>query len=74
VGVAEIRCQVGFKITKFFQKSRDLDNDSEDFFRFRMAVHFETFNRFIIFNNWVEPFGFKGAPEPAKVVFVIRIK
>ena len=49
---------VGLEITKFFEESGYLNDDPEDILVWRMIVHAETFNGFIVLDDWVKSFFF----------------
>lgn len=53
-GVPEFGCVVVLEICEFFQKSRNLCDDSEQILWSWMVVHFESLNWFIVLDHWVE--------------------
>ena len=49
---------VSLKIAKLFQKSWNLNNDPEDIFVWRVIMHAESFNSFVVFYDRIETFLF----------------
>lgn len=49
---------IGLEIAKLFQKSRYLDDDSENVLVRGVVVHTETFNSFVVLDDWIEAFLF----------------
>lgn len=70
----EFRSVVSFKICKLFQESWNLSDDSEQVIGVWMVMHFESFNRLVVLNYWVEWFLLKFLPVSTQVILGVRIK
>ena len=65
---------IGLEITKFLQKFRNLNNNSEDIFIRWMIVHRKPFNSFIVLNNWIKTFFLEFLPIPTQLIFIMLIE
>lgn len=65
---------IGFKITKLFEKPRDLYDDSKYILVRRMVVHRKSFNSFIVFDNRIESFFLEFLPVFTQFILIVVIK
>lgn len=72
--MSEIGRFISLKVTKLFQESRNLYNDSENILIGRMVVHRKSFDSLIVLDNWIKSFFFQFLPILAQFILVVVVK